>query len=404
VVVSFNKTSLHTFYRERLAEAYLERGPDGERGVRLSDVDNAARGGPYPLIFGTLNLLGYRAAAEKTCHFLFSPLYCGSEVTGYRKTADDGFWGGCNDLATVTAISGAAVSPVQLDSLPLALFMLLANVRLGQWVRHPRHWYPWGWPVLGRPNAFALLREALRDAEDRQLCMVTDGGHSENLGLWPLLERKCRLILVSDAAEDSAHSLSDFLKLCRRIRVHHGIQFLNLLDNRPIDLGAIQLEKDATSRYHFFVGRVRYPESFRPDLAPGGAEEEGYLIYLKPSLTRDEDNDLLRHFKEHPPFPHDPTLNQLYDADKVESYRQLGFHIGEVLCGRLYPPDVMWQAGRRLAVVDELFQHGLFHGTGGPGERELGQAFHAWEESPGYREDVVRRVRQLIDRAKRVTA
>jgi len=28
------------------------------------------------------------------------------------------------------------------------------------------------------------------------------GGHHENLGIWPLLERRCRLIVVADATQD----------------------------------------------------------------------------------------------------------------------------------------------------------------------------------------------------------
>jgi hypothetical protein len=63
--------------------------------------------------------------------------------------------------------------------------------------------------------------------------------------------------------------------------------------------------------------------------------DEGYLIYLKPSLKGDEEADLLRHHVEHDPFPHDPTLDQLFDPDMVESYRQLGYHIGESLCKKL---------------------------------------------------------------------
>ena len=31
-------------------------------------------------------------------------------------------------------------------------------------------------------------------------------------------------------------------------------------------------------------------------------------------------------------FPHHPTPDQLYDEDRFESYRQLGEHIGGVLC------------------------------------------------------------------------
>jgi hypothetical protein len=208
LAVNFNRTSLHNFYRDRLAEAYLEPGPGGGTAARLSDLDNSKLGGPYHLLVATLNLLGYRRSPEKTWPFLFSRLYCGSDVTRYLRT-DDPLWGGFNDLSAATAISGAAVSPVQLESPQLGLLMLLANSRLGQWLPNPRNWRPWGW-LLGWPNALGLFLESLRDAEDRRLCFVTDGGHSENLGLGPLMERKCRLIFVSDAEEDVGHSFPSF--------------------------------------------------------------------------------------------------------------------------------------------------------------------------------------------------
>jgi hypothetical protein len=424
-LISFNWTSLHSFYRDRLAETYLEPTPLHGRDVPLSELDNTSLGGPYHLISGTLNLLGYRKSIERTWSFLFSRRYCGSTVTEYQETR------AClgtrfNDLATVTAISGAAVSPAQGGSLGAAFLMTLSNVRLGQWLPHPARGATW----FGWPSAISLLLDALRDAEDRKRCFVTDGGHSENLGLWPLIQRRCKLIFVSDAGQDSEHSLNDFLKLCRRIRLHHGVQFLNL-NSGPVELGAITLCKDKTCRYHFFVGRIRYPNTFMRDSETKTDEgqqsrpleeppidsetktdegcEEGYLVYLKPSMTNDEDNDLLGHFKTFKPFPHDPTLDQFFDEDKVESYRQLGFHIGEILGRNLEPPELdLWDPARRLDVVEELFKKGLVRGSHADQlplaepnelaavERLVGLTLNGYESSENYRVTVANRVQELI--------
>jgi hypothetical protein len=182
--------------------------------------------------------------------------------------------------------------------------------------------------------------------------------------------------------------------------VHHGFRFLHLIDDRPIDLQAVQLAEDLTVRYHFFVGRFRYPSTF---LEKVRGPDEGYLIYLKPSLTRDVEHDLWRQFRESPPFPHDPTLNQLYDEDKVESYRQLGFHIGEKLCARLFPGE-LWQVDQRLAVVDDLFQRCLFHTSGDLWERELEQALEVSNEVADRRVALARQVQRLIARATAVRA
>src|SRR5438067_1031897 len=69
-----------------------------------------------------------------------------------------------------------------------------------------------------------------------------------------------------------------------------------------------------------------------PAAGPHSPGETGLLIYVKPSLDGDEATDLLAHWSAHAEFPHDPTTNQFFDENKVESYRQLGEHIGERVC------------------------------------------------------------------------
>jgi hypothetical protein len=388
-VVSFNWTSLHRFYRNRLAEAYIEPPPGPDRRIALSKLNNPTAGEPYPLISATLHLLGYRRDDERNWTFLFSPRYCGSEVTGYRTTRE-ALVGGYDDLTSVTAVSGAAVSAAQSDFLALAVLMILTNFQLGQWLPHPARPRRWG-----TPSAFALLTDLAFDAEDRARCFLSDGGNSENLGLLPLLQRRCRLIVVSDASQDKQHSLQDFLKLCRRIRLDHGVQFFDLFTDRPIDLEAIQLREDHSSRYHFFAGRVCYPAGFMRSAAPAA---EGYLVYLKPSLTLDEDLDLLRHFHYFRPFPHDPTLEQLYDEDKVESYRQLGQHIGETLChpiggegpgpGGRVPAIILFRQCLALApALARLIEE----------ERRTDETLQRWRTDREFRRQVAARVEELLN-------
>jgi hypothetical protein len=364
-------------------------------------TDNLEMGAPYPLLSGTLNLLGERRSEDRCWPFLFSPLFCGSRVTGYADTR--AYLGGFDDLAQVMALSGAAVSPTQAHSLAAAALLTLVNARTGQWLPLPdaggqragrlRRW------LLGRPAALCLLAELFRDAEDRLRGFVSDGGHSENLGLWPLLLRRCRLIIVSDAGEDPEHSFDDFLKVCRRMRLYHGVQVFDLHDDRPVDARPLLLQQDRTCAYHFFLGRVLYPEGFMGATRP----EEGYLIYLKPSVTKDEDNDLLRHFRLRRPFPHDPTLNQLFDEDTVESYRQLGQHIGETL-GRALPDD-LWEKGKHYP-IEELFWRYLIRGprddlTPGQRRRDAERALRRYDAGPAHRKALAEEVRRLLAAATR---
>jgi hypothetical protein len=424
LLVSLNWTSMHAFYRARLAEHYIQPHPTKGRRLPLSDLDQVETGAPYPLFSGTLNLLGGRRCDERNWPFLFSPRYCGSWVTDYIPTGAD--LAGFDDLGEVIALSGAAVSPAQAESLSMAALLTLANVRTGQWLPHPvngRRTFleQLRRRLLGWPTALCLLIDGFRDAEDRLRCFVSDGGHSENLGLWPLLRRRCKLIVVSDAGQDEQHALDDFIKVCRRMRLYHGVKVYDLHADQPIDTAPLRLQPDRLCKGHFFLGRVHYPTGFM-----GEAEGEGYLIYLKPSITSDEENDLLRHFRHRHPFPHDPTLNQLFDEDTVESYRQLGEHIGQTLCRKLpaelrprrTPDGSAWEyptADPELR-ADELFWRYLVYGprddpsgsgsdgdvlASGSPERDARQALRRYLADAGRRGVVDEEVRRLLAGAAR---
>ena len=80
------------------------------------------------------------------------------------------------------------------------------------------------------------------------------------------------------------------------------------------------------------VARIEYP---------GPERKTGLLIYVKPSFAGDEDADLLLYRLKNSQFPHDPTVNQWFNEDQVESYRELGYSIGrwvgEALETNLHP-------------------------------------------------------------------
>jgi hypothetical protein len=122
-----------------------------------------------------------------------------------------------------------------------------------------------------------------------------------------------------------------------------------LLENERIPATAIANGR-MFSRDHVVLARIVYPpgplaraaavEAERPGSDPAPASdgppiEEGLLIYVKPTLTGDEDADLIRFWGENPEFPHDSTMDQFYTPAKFESYRQLGAHTGRQVIRRL---------------------------------------------------------------------
>jgi hypothetical protein len=72
---------------------------------------------------------------------------------------------------------------------------------------------------------------------------------------------------------------------------------------------------------HGAIARIRYPAIGK---LPA---EEGWLLYVKPTLVGDEPPDVDHYHREHPDFPHETTADQFFDEAQWESYRKLGEHI-----------------------------------------------------------------------------
>ncbi len=361
-----NWTSVHNYYRRQLAEAYIEPVNGFGREIPLCRMDTVAHGAPYHIINTAMNLVGKRLpeSVDATRTFIFTRKYCGSDATDYCPT--DGYLEGKYDLANAMAISGGALSPSQSQN-PLALaLMMILNLRLGQWLPNPRMKAAWQ-----RPTYWHICKDLHRPAEERAFCFLSDGGHRENLGLAPLLRRRCKLIIVSDAGYDPDHTFADFLKVYRTARSRYGTQLFDLVSKRSISLTDLQLKLDnlqdanrnagyrlgVTQRYFLAVG-IRYHRPCTVVNDKGGRlpePETGVLIYVKPSMIGKEEVDLLQHRMENPMFPHNPTSEVAYDEQQFESYRQLGHHIGIVMCDAV-SGDELWNlnSGNRCERLTSL--------------------------------------------------
>jgi hypothetical protein len=170
-----------------------------------------------------------------------------------------------------------------------------------------------------RPQA--LGRELLsRVDEVWRWVNLSDGGHIENLAAFELLRRRCRYVIIGDGAADPAMHFGGLATLLRYARIDLGIE----IDIDPRDLRLRQgSEGAAYSAEHFAVGRIRYPAT------PQGWEaSDGYLLYLKSSLTGDEEEIVHQYRATHPTYPHESTADQFFNEGQFEAYRALGEHIG----------------------------------------------------------------------------
>jgi len=347
VVVDLNRLSPHYFYRDRLAETYLRSELPDEGGRlqvyrdamemplcclhgRSANAPASASGGswrnpaPYQLISAAINLAASRDLTRKdrkSGYWLFSKLYCGSVHTGFRPTR--AYRRAETKLARAVAISGAAASSAvgYQTFFAQAFATVLFNIGLGVWMENPKLPQSLVWREGGVIWPLYLWREVtMNTVETSRLVNLSDGGHTgDNVGIYPLLQRRCKVIIACDAERDPTLTFGSFTEALRHAYVDMGIDV-------DIDLTLIRPDPvTGLSRSHSAVGRIRYPD--RPD-------QESYLIYIKNSLTGDEPAPVENYKADRPEFPHESTADQFFDDAQFESYRALGVHLTEHTFGR----------------------------------------------------------------------
>jgi len=363
VFTDVNRTSLHNFYRDRLSKAFIWRIPaEGEEpehadDLVLSRLNPEGSTGPYHLINAALNLQASRdldLRDRRSDFFLFSKHFvgCPREEVGYCPTRDLERADRHLNLATAMAISDAAVAPNMgaLTLRPLAFVMALLNVRLGYWLPHPRSicerssGIRWKrvksslrqWLGLNSVGPIYLLWEMLGMlSEKRSKLNVSDGGHLENLGIYELLRRRCRYIIACDAETDRDLAFGSLAQLMRYART-------DLATEIEIDLDAIRPDGEGHSRRQCAIGEIRYPRG-----------EVGQLLYIKAAVRGDEVEYIREYRKNHPDFPHESTLDQLFSEAQFEAYRALGYHAKRDLFPEPRAGEADWEdTGAPIEVAD----------------------------------------------------
>ena len=341
--VNVNKFSLHAMYRNRLIRAFLGASRTGRQphwftGFDPQDnfsVHEIKPGRPFHVINIALNLVqgGQLAWQERmAASFTVSRLHSGSWLVGYRPSRE---YGAGISLGSALAISGAAANPNQgYHSSPLVAFvMTLFNVRLGWWLGNPGAAGARTWSLRGPAHAaLPLFAEALGiTTASYAYVNLSDGGHFENLGLYEMILRRCRHVVVIDAGCDRDYVFEDLGNAIRKIRIDLGI---------PIDIRVVSPKKEGVKATYCVLGTIRYS-------AIDGPGTDGELLYIKPVICGEEPADVAHYAAAHPEFPHEPTSDQWFSESQLESYRALGFHAASAVCHGL----------REGATLAEFFEH-----------------------------------------------
>jgi hypothetical protein len=340
LILNINITSPHRHYRKKLGEAYLiqpaadprpDEPFDSNVGLLLSQATAQARS-PYHLINCALNVPGSRNPAMQgrlTDFFTFSQAFCGSPLVGYAPTTS---WEKVDphlDVGTAMAISGAAAAPqMGLGTMrQLTFWLALLNIRLSYWLRDPRK----ASRLFATPTLWHFFAEMFGKArEGGRFLNVSDGGHIENLGVYELLRRRCKLIVAIDGEQDQKMTFKGLTTLQRLAYIDLGVKI-------DIDLDDLRLTAHGMSRSHFSFCRIAYPRHTRDD-----KPVYGYLLYAKLSLTGNEGEFLRRYRLDEPNFPHVSTADQFFTEAQFEAYRSLGEHVGD----KLFLPAIIGGAAR----------------------------------------------------------
>ncbi len=354
--VNVNRFSLHALYRNRLVRAYLgsaranavgrhKRDPDPFTGFDQTDnvrMSEMPRNKLLHVVNIALNVVSSSNEAwqeRKAESFTMTPLASGNPNVGYRPTKTYGAKAasGGITLGTAMAISGAAVSPnMGYHSSPMLGFLLmLFNVRLGWWLGNPRR----GSFDREGPNfgIVPLLQELAGQTTDRgRWIYLSDGGHFENLGLYEMVRRRCRVIVISDAGCDPDCAFEDLGNAVRKIYIDQGVS-INFET-----LGVTPRQTLPALGYYCALGTIKYP----------GSADLGWLLYIKPGYHGNEPADIRSYAIAHKTFPHETTANQWFSESQLESYRGLGAHIAELICGGGQPvPATSQPAAITLATL-----------------------------------------------------
>jgi hypothetical protein len=335
--INSNRFSYHYYWRNRIIRAYLgashtDRKPNIFTGFDKHDniPMHELRQKPLHIINIALNLVGGDNLAwqERMAEsFTVSPLHSGNRSLGYRRSK---LYGGPKyldrqgiSLGTAVAISGAAASPNMGYMMPSGVtrfLMTLFNIRLGCWLGNPG---AAGETTFDRDSprlsVLPITKEAFGMTNDRAAYVyLSDGGHFDNLGLYEMILRRNRLIVVSDASTDNAYKFEDLGMAIRKIRIDLGI---------PIDFDTFDIKGQNLGHNYCAIGKIRY------SCVDGAGSTDGTLIYIKPTLIGQEPRDVHTYWETGTGFPQESIIDQFFTESQFESYRALGSHMIDALCG-----------------------------------------------------------------------
>ncbi|MEM7352203.1 MAG: AAA family ATPase [Acidobacteriota bacterium] len=324
----FNRVSSLDYHRDTVSRVF--NAPFHSPKVGKLELSNLGRPGsrrpPYLLLNLAQTAPSAKEAEGALESFIASPRFLGSESLGYCPTKVFEAAYPDLDLATAVAISSAGGAPnVEPHApRPLASLLSLINVQIGHWVPSAARLHQWSRSQKDpeRSNAWrkffwqvppkVIFSQILgRFGAIGRWVNLTDGSLADNLGSYELVRRRCRFIILGDASLDPELAFADLAALQKRLAIDFGVELeIGLQDLRP---------QQGVSKRRFAIGRLKYPS-----LDGASEPEEGYLIYLKATVTGGENDTIASYRKQRPAFPHAQASRGRFAEADFDAYHLLG--------------------------------------------------------------------------------
>ncbi len=363
-----NRSSLHAFYRSRIARTYVSVGNSHDVRKEQATVrfpvsplkskspghaDNVKKltellegddtdlpgyapheyGGPIHLINCCINQTiddrtdAYNAD-RKGVYLTVSSLglETGTKFAQYQPHDPNPLAN--STLAEWIAISGAAAGSGMgsMTRTGISTLFFLSGLRLGYWWRNRLNAKAFWWTHLGKSRAALQEMLARFPGLHSPVWYLSDGGHFDNSGVYSLLKRELELIVLADCGSDPNYVFADLENLIRKARVDFDttIDFIDPA-SLPVGIGESLCDRFGTpdsimpgpGNQHLLLARITY--------ASGAS---GSLLVLKPCLYGELPLDVAGYADRHRDFPQQSTAEQFFDEAQWESYCQLGEMLG----------------------------------------------------------------------------
>jgi hypothetical protein len=354
-VININLANQHRIYRDRLMEVFCA----DEEALKLCRWRPALRSQaqdgwlvsmkkaktPYHMIntcIATTDSDDRRFRGRGGDNFILAPLYCGSDATGWVAT-DEAL--PTLTIATAAAVSGAALNAHTgphgsglLRNKAYSALLSFLGLNLGFWSPNPKrfagrkkgHGPFFYMPNLLKPGLSGLTGRSID--EEGAYVQLSDGAHFENLAIYELVRRKVKFLWVSDAGQDDGFTFEDLSIAVERVRVDFGVHVRfrdSVYDLTHLIPGSIASDKPSDQNFFkrydlatrgYAIGTIEYPDA--PD---------GIIVYVKSTLTTGLPGDLYGYKARNDAFPHQTTLDQFFDEEQFEAYRELGYRLSAKL-------------------------------------------------------------------------